>query len=207
MWKIVLTTWSHKWSLFIIKSQVLAILFPDSAMVLFMINFSNYENFPHNFMAGIHLRLVPSKCFLCCSKTPSVVRVYPRVPKSVESWLDGRDCQWTRLLPGVGFSSRDIRQNSVAGHIFLCFLREARQVVPLGFSICISLKCHFLCSISLFLSWCNHPQEPVSKYWKYSYLILIPSLELKNNNNNNNKTSHFSAQFVCLSNFIEVFFS
>lgn len=39
----------------------------------FMINFSNYENFPHNFMAGVHLRLGPSKCFcvlqrysICC---------------------------------------------------------------------------------------------------------------------------------------------
>lgn len=85
----------------------------------------------------------PANVFVCCSSTPSVVAVCPRVQKSVGSWVDGHDCQWTRLLPGAGLSARDIRQNSVAGHIFLCFLREARQVVPLGFSICIFSQMSF----------------------------------------------------------------
>lgn len=144
----------------------------------------------------------PANVFVCCSSTPSVVAVCPRVQKSVGSWVDGHDCQWTRLLPGAGLSARDIRQNSVAGHIFLCFLREARQVVPLGFSICIFSQMSFpllYFSVSLLIQPFLSLQEPVSKHWKYSYLILIPSLELKNNNN---KISRFSAQLVCLSNFI-----
>lgn len=85
----------------------------------------------------------PANVFVCCSGTPSVAAVCPSVQKSVGSWVDGHDCQWTRLLPGAGLSARDIRQNSVAGHIFLCFLREARQVVPLGFSICIFSQMSF----------------------------------------------------------------
>lgn len=117
----------------------------------FMINFSNYKTFHITSRPACICVWFPANVFLCCSPTPSVLVVYPRVQENVGSLVDEYGCQWTPLLPGAGLSARDTRQNSNAEHIFLCFLREARQVGTLRFQHLHFLKCHFLCFISVSL--------------------------------------------------------
>lgn len=136
----------------------------------FMINFSNYKTFHITswpacicvwFPANVFFMLQPYSICPCCLSQGA---------ENVGSLVDEYGCQWTQLLPGAGLSARDIRQNSDAEHIFLSFLREARQVGTLRFRHLHFLKCHFLCffSVSLLIKPSLFPQKPVSKHWKAS---------------------------------------
>lgn len=145
----------------------------------FMINFSNYKTFHTTlrpacicvwFLANVFYVTAASICSCWLSQGTG-----KREKLGWRLWLPV-----DQLLPGAGLSARDIRQNSVAQHIFLCFLREARQVGTLRFQ-----HLHFFWNVissALFLfpsgfSYPFPPQKPVSKHWK-SFQIFIPSINL-----------------------------